>query len=278
MTDKNVTGPGASCGAGGCPICRGLWPSSGWGKGVVLIAALAALGLVIAFETMRSDVEKLKARYEGLKAAGEKDEAAKVMAEIVDYGDRCHREKRADEAVAVFEWVVAKEPKRGYAMSRLGTIARDRGQADKAVAWFKRAIEVDPMSAEHYWNLAHLYYFERKDYAACEENLKEAMKLAPVKSQYRLLYAFCAQEMKQPSDIVTKRYRDVVDAVAAQALILSRDELAPGGSVATVWKTATDRLAAFKDSYGRDRMKKLAAEAKKPEAREFAKMLLAEKP
>lgn len=275
MSDRNVAGPAGPCPSdGGCPCCRGWWPKSGLGKAVILIVALAALGVVVAYETMRSDLAKLDARYEGLKAAGRHDAAAKAMGEIVDAADALYRARRFDDAARAFEWVASKDPKRALALERLGVMARDRGDADKAVEWFTRAAEVDPLSPQHAYNLALIHY-ARKDYAACETRLRDAMKLSPVKSQYRLLFAFCAQEMKQPSDIVKKRYRDVIDAVEAQAHVVGKEELAPDGSLARVWKTAADRLAALNDAYGRDRMKKLAADAKRPETREFAKKLLA---
>ncbi len=274
---NNVTGPAGAAGeakAAGAAR-RGLWPASTWGRFAIVAVALAALGVVVAYETMRSDLSKRMARYEGLKAAGKHDDAAKTLGEIVDAGEAFYREKKFDEAAKVFEWAVAKDPKRAIALERLGVMARDRKDDARAIEWFQRAAEVDPLTPTHFYNLALIHY-ARKDYAACEASLESAMKLAPVKSQYRLLYAFCAQESSAPADVVKTRYRATVSAAEAQALSLAPEDLAPDGSLARVWKTAAERLQKLGDKSGWDRLRKLATDAKKPETREFARKLLAD--
>ena len=276
--ENNVAGSeGAACEdkGGACPLCCGLWPASRWGRVIVLAVALAALGVVMGREAMRSDLSKKMARYEALMSQGQRDAAAALLGEIIDGEDALYRARKFDEATRALEWVVDKDPKRAIALERLGVMARDRKDDAAAEAWFKRAAEADPLTPAHFYNLALIHY-ARKDYAACEASLKSAMKLAPVKSQYRLLYAFCAQDSGAPEDVVKKRYRDTVDAAEAQAQVLAPDDLASEAPLASIWKTAADRLDKLGDSYGWDRLKKLATDAKKSETRDFAKRLLAD--
>ena len=275
MSDQNPAGPqGASCnGDGGCPLCRGLWPSSGRGKIIVIVVALAALGIVVGWELLRPTRSNLTARYEGLVSVGKTDEAAKVLGEVIDAGIALYGERKFDEAAKVFEWVVSKDPKRAVALGYLGVMARDRKDDAKAIEWFTRAAEVDPLSPLHFYNLA-LIHLTRKDYAACEAQIEKAMKLSP-KAEYQWLYAVCAQEGLQPVEVVRKRLRDTISSAVVQANWMNPADLTPNGSLANAWTRAAKRLAELGDRSGWDRLKKLAADSPTKEVREFAQALLA---
>ena len=252
--------------------------SSRTGIVIVVAVALAALAVVAAYEMMKSDLAKAMDRYDSLRVAGKRDEASKVMEEVIGAGMQLYQEQRVDEAQRAFEWADSREPKKPLVLSYLGLIAKYHRNTDKAVEYFRKATEVDPLSPMHFYNLA-LIDFDRKDYAACEAQLQDAIRLSPVKCQYRWLYAVCAIEGKLPADAVRSRLHDVVAAAVLQATAVGEQDLtsAGKGSLSWVCREAARRLSAMDDDFGWQELRKLAADAKKkPEVRDFAKRLLAE--
>jgi tetratricopeptide (TPR) repeat protein len=244
---------------------------------LAILIVVAAVGAVfLALRLMPTDVSKALAKWEKLKAAGKNDEAEKAMGEVLDAGEKLYREKRFDEATRVFEQVIEKDPRRPSALNYLGVMARDRHDDAKAIEYFKKAAEVDPLSPMYYYDLA-LIYFERKDYDYCETQLHSAMRVSN-KAQYRMLYALCAIQRKDGDEVIKKRLRDTIDSGVAQANGAPVEDLAPDAPLRAVWKKAAEMLAERGDSYGWDKLKSLSTEAKKAEARAFAKKLLAEKP
>lgn len=268
---EDASEPGAAC-----PVCRLLWPCSAVGKLLVVLAVLVCVLAVMAAVRWWpvSSVEKQLGRYDKLKTAGREDDAAKALGRVVEQGMELYEQKRFTESIAVFEKVLERAPDKPIVLNYLGLMVGDLGEEERAVGYFKKAIEVDPLTAQHYWNLALIYY-NRKDYEATEVQLREAMKYARLKSQYRLLYAFCAEERALPNDVIVARLRGVVDAAEAQAHSVKGEYLSADGSLAKVWREAAKRLAAHGDEYGYGKLRKVAADSPKPEVRAFAQMLLA---
>jgi len=239
----------------------------------VLLLLLLFLGVLAARRLLRSDVDRTLGRYDDLRAAGNQKEAVKALGELITAAERLYQEKRFAEATRVFEEVLRREPRQPLVLGYLGILAADGHQDEKAIAYFRRAIEVDPLTPQNYWNIAHIY-FNRKDYFACEEELQPALRLG-LKAQYRLLYALCAIGRGLPSEIVVRRLRDVVTVAETQMLSLNPEELTTDGSLGRVLQHATRLLASHGDNFGYDRLRRLARESPKKEVRTFARQLLA---
>ena len=241
-TPQSKAGPG-------CPICSCLWPRATAGKVVVLVVLLA-VAAVLLVRLLRPSVDDLMTR-----------------------GMTLYDEKRYDEAARVFEDVLRRNPKRPLALDYLGLIALRSGDVDKAILYRKKAAEFDPLTPQHHWNLAHLYFYVKKDYVACEQELEKAMQLAP-QAQYRLLYALCAVELRKPEDVIIRRLRDVIRVAEVQVYSLKPEQLTADGPFATWWKEAAKRLGDRGDRYGYERLRQLSVVSAKPEVREFARGLI----
>ncbi len=272
-TDEKTAAP---CeGADRCPLCRILWPSSGVGKLIVLVVLLVAVASAGSVYLFRPDVDRELARYDALKRAGRDDEAAKVLDKVIRAGIELYEGKRFKESIRVFEKVIEREPKKPLVLNYLGLMVGGLGDEEKAIGYFKKAIEVDPLSPQPYWNLAHIDFFVKKDYPACEKQLRKAMRYAVLKAQYRLLYALCAVERKLDERVIIDRLKDTVRVAVNQANSVRPEDLRPGSSLSKVLAEAAKRLASYGDEFGYKRLERLATEARTEEVRAFAERLLA---
>ena len=169
--------------------------------------------------------------------------------------------------------MLRRDPKQPLVLGYLGILAADRHQDDAAIGYFRKAIGLDPLTPQNYWNIAHIY-FNRKDYMACEAELQPALRLG-IKAQYRLLYALCAIGRGLPKDIIVRRLRDVVTVAEGQMSGMLPEELTPDGSLGRVLQHAARLLAGHGDNFGYDRLKKLARESPSGDVRKFARQVLA---
>jgi tetratricopeptide (TPR) repeat protein len=70
------------------------------------------------------------------------------MSGHIVYGQALFESGRHDEARAVFETALALDPENLIALRHLGDIARARGDAETAGAWYRRVLESDPRNEE----------------------------------------------------------------------------------------------------------------------------------
>ena len=236
---------------GGCPICRCLLPKSTVGKVVVFLALLAALVALVWVSSCRRTAD-----------------------DRIAEGIRLYDAKQFDAAKEAFEEALRLDAKKPVALDYLGLIALQRGDVDGALECRLKAIEIDPLSPQHHYNAAQLYFFAKKDYALAEETVAPALRLAP-KAQYHLLYALCAAELGRPKEVIVARLRNVIAAGAVQVNSLRPDQLAPDGAFAGWWREATVRLEACGDRTGYDRLVELADKSPHEHVRKFAKDLMA---
>ncbi len=289
MSDKNIVAPPSF--QRPAPNRRGLV----WGVVGALVVAVGAVVLVCVLESRPNDLVKLQARYDALVADDRKDEAAKVLLDVRADAIRLYEARRFDEAKAVCEWIVSKDPKNAVAINVLGLLESSRAETEarmaneklgikstdppkvlpryeKAVDLFKRAAEADPLSPESYNNLAGIY-FRQKNYVECEKQLELAMRTG-LRAHYHLLYARCAEELKRSPEIIKRRLHDTVTCADAQANALAEGKIAINRSIGDVWKDAARKLAEAGDDFGWENLRKAASSAPHPEVREFAKSLL----
>ena len=127
---------------------------------LVLRAAKAAPPLNMGSSTPGRDAEKLKAEL------GKTFEEASAALSANSY----------DVAIAKFNEIIAKLPTCDICYLRIGDVSVKKGDLAAAEAAYKKAIEVEPKSAEAYENLASVYNTQKK-YADAGEASKKATEL-----------------------------------------------------------------------------------------------------
>jgi tetratricopeptide (TPR) repeat protein len=88
------------------------------------------------------------------------------------------QKKDFDRAIALFEKVVALDPKHVKAHADLGFAYNERKLYDKAIPWFKKVLELDPRHVTALNNLG-VAYNEKRAYDQGIEYLEKAIKLDP---------------------------------------------------------------------------------------------------
>jgi serine/threonine-protein kinase len=83
-----------------------------------------------------------------------------------------------DKALKAFEAARRLQPSNSEVLGALGYVERRRGQWDEAVAHFRAAIEVDPVSQQRAFDLGDTYLTLRK-YPEAERQLDRTIQLAP---------------------------------------------------------------------------------------------------
>jgi tetratricopeptide (TPR) repeat protein len=74
---------------------------------------------------------------------------------------------RFDEAIAIYRKLVIEHEQQALCLLRLGDVLKIVGEADEAIECYKKAIALEPLSGEAWWNLANL-----KTYAFTEHDLE----------------------------------------------------------------------------------------------------------
>jgi tetratricopeptide (TPR) repeat protein len=89
---------------------------------------------------------------------------------------------RVDEAKAILDKLVAKDPKNLKALDALGSIMRVRKRYSEAVDYYTRALQLVKRPAKRHWSLFYsrgTCYERLKDWPPAEADLKRALKLYP---------------------------------------------------------------------------------------------------
>lgn len=90
-----------------------------------------------------------------------------------------------DASEAVAEKLLNQKDLRSEVLALLGLIAKARGELDRAIDFFIKAIEFDPFSAEQFIQLAEIYH-NKKDFKRALETLEDGIKTNP--GSFSLLY------------------------------------------------------------------------------------------
>jgi tetratricopeptide (TPR) repeat protein len=67
--------------------------------------------------------------------------------------------------------------------------ATDRHDPDKAIALYRRVVQIDPKASNAYFGLSQVYSFDKKEYAPAEKYIKIALRLAPADFDFHWQYA-----------------------------------------------------------------------------------------
>jgi superkiller protein 3 len=98
-----------------------------------------------------------------------------------DQGLAAWQKKDYKQAAEKFEKAVADYPQYDTAYNNLGVMYAHLGQNDKAMAAFKRAVELNDKNADADRNLARLMMRE-KEYSQAEELLKKSLAVEPTQA------------------------------------------------------------------------------------------------
>ena len=88
------------------------------------------------------------------------------------------RQKRSVDALQYYGRCVALRPKDPVPFNNIGKLYADRGEGDKALEQYQKALDLDAHFIPAYSNRAAIFA-ERKDYKAAEEEIMKAAKVDP---------------------------------------------------------------------------------------------------
>ena len=81
-----------------------------------------------------------------------------------------------DRAIAYFNKAIEINPKLAEAYYNRGLVYKEKGQYDKAISDFTKAIEINPRHADAYYSRGVVYYY-KKDYEKALDDFYKAQKL-----------------------------------------------------------------------------------------------------
>lgn len=98
-----------------------------------------------------------------------------------------HQAGRLDQAASLYRQVLAANPRHAGAMHLLGLAALQSGQAESAIDWIRRAIEIDDGRAAFHANLAEAYCSLGR-YDSAQASCVQALRLNPqfAEARYKL--------------------------------------------------------------------------------------------
>jgi Tfp pilus assembly protein PilF len=98
--------------------------------------------------------------------------------------------RRPAEAIAAFEALLKRAPRHEGALVTLGAIQRDRGQPSEALAYWRRAVEVNPWVAEYRKNLVFLLA-DRNAWEELRPHCQTWLELDPASVDARRIWVVC---------------------------------------------------------------------------------------
>jgi tetratricopeptide (TPR) repeat protein len=101
----------------------------------------------------------------------------------VSYG----KEGQYDRSIAYFNKAIEIDPRYLAAYNNRGNAYRSKGQYDKAISEYSKAIEINPKYADAYFNRGYAYY-QQGQYQRAIENFDQVLRLNPdhaAAEQYR---------------------------------------------------------------------------------------------
>jgi tetratricopeptide (TPR) repeat protein len=95
----------------------------------------------------------------------------------LDLSRSCRRLDRIGWAKHILEWVEERYPDNPQVLTQMGVTLQENDEAERAVACFQRAIELDPNRAEAHIQLAVHYLSELREPHLAERHLNEAERI-----------------------------------------------------------------------------------------------------
>src|SRR5205823_2153735 len=104
---------------------------------------------------------------------------------------------RGEEALAAFRTVLARQPDRESTLARAAFVAARMDRRDDAIAFWRRAIAINPWRSNYHASLAPLL-FQARDWPGAAEACREALRLDTTKLQTRTLLVRSALRLNDP--------------------------------------------------------------------------------
>lgn len=124
------------------------------------------------------------------------------------------------QARSQYEEAVKLNDKDATAQNNLGNVYRDLEMPDRAIAAYRRAIELNPKAINPYVNLANIQLYTQNDADAAIETYKSALRALPGNNQVELLLGI-AYEQKKDTSSARQAYENILrrdsDNAAAKA-------------------------------------------------------------
>lgn len=163
----------------------------------IFLAALLLLP-VLTFAQKTDEAKKLVEQGIALNDSGKYDQAiAKYKLAMAadslypnsyyETGYTLFSSGKEKEAIPYLEKLLLIEPRAGGGYDMLGSIYDDANQPDKAIAYYKKGIEVNPDYQRLHFNIAITYYKIGK-YAESESEAMQAIKLDPKHASSHRIY------------------------------------------------------------------------------------------
>lgn len=103
---------------------------------------------------------------------------------------------KPDDAIPVLEKFIGLYPSAAAGFDMLGNIYDDKGNADKAIAYYKQGIKADATYQRVHFNLG-IAYHRQKLYAEAEKAAIQAIKLDPKHASSQRLYALATLKLNK---------------------------------------------------------------------------------
>ena len=107
--------------------------------------------------------------------------------ELVDQGVVLHNAGKLDEALAIYNQALAKDPKNKLALYNIAQIAQTRKQYDTAIENYKAALAVDSKYGPAMYNLG-LTYGAKGDRTNAITTLRKTLEITPTANHAPVLY------------------------------------------------------------------------------------------
>ena len=101
-----------------------------------------------------------------------------TLEEAIAYGVKHHQAGDLDEAEAIYEAVLARQPERAEVLNTLGILKHQRGDLAAAAALMRRVVELQP-DADGVWNNLGNVLLRQDEVEAAGEAFKRSLELAP---------------------------------------------------------------------------------------------------
>ncbi len=105
-------------------------------------------------------------------------EVTMTLEEAIAYGVKHHQSGDLDEAEAIYEAVLERQPERADVLNTLGILKHQRGDLAAAAALMRRVVELKP-DADGVWNNLGNVLLRRDEVEAAGEAFKRSLELAP---------------------------------------------------------------------------------------------------
>jgi cytochrome c-type biogenesis protein CcmH/NrfG len=102
---------------------------------------------------------------------------------------------RGGEALAAFGTALAREPRRESTLVGAAHLAARGGRVEDAIAYWRRAIKINPSRPDYQAELAPLY-FKSRDWRAAAAACRETLRLDPTNITVRKLLVRCELHLR----------------------------------------------------------------------------------